>query len=149
MLTFYSIDNFNESKKQRYLKNIVGKGEITQNKQFLLFPQCFLLIQINESPFVHIFNIKSLFAIELEEPKIGISGKGLIGHAQTNASLHTNGIVFFSLTSQHLPSIEVMAGFECIVTEMNVTLTIAYLNEFDLGVLVLSWSGRHSTWLSP
>ena len=29
-------------------------------------------------PFVHIFDIISLFAAELEEPKIGISGKGLM-----------------------------------------------------------------------
>ena len=59
------------------LENIVGKGEIARNAQFLLFPQCFLLIQIILSPFVRIFNITSLFVAEFEEPKIGISGKGL------------------------------------------------------------------------
>ena len=32
------------------------------------------------SPFVHIFDIISLFAAELEEPKIGISGYGLSGY---------------------------------------------------------------------
>ena len=55
------------------------KGEIAHNEQFLLFPQCFLLNQIIVSPFVHIFDIISLFAAELEDPKIGIlvSGKGL------------------------------------------------------------------------
>ena len=47
------------------------------NEQFLLFPQCFLLNQIIVSPFVHIFDIISLFAAELEDPDIGISGKGL------------------------------------------------------------------------
>ena len=31
----------------------------------------------SQSPFVHIFDIISLVAFELEEPKIGISGKGL------------------------------------------------------------------------
>ena len=62
---------------QTAFKSIVGKGEIACNEQFLLFPQCFLLNQINVSPFVHIFDIISLFAAELEEPKIGISGKGL------------------------------------------------------------------------
>ena len=36
----------------------------------------FQLNQITVSPFVHIFGIISLFAIELEEPKIGICGKG-------------------------------------------------------------------------
>ena len=43
----------------------------------ILFPQCFLLNQIIVSPFVHIFDIISLFAVELKEPKIGTSGKGL------------------------------------------------------------------------
>ena len=59
-------------------ENIVGKEEIAQNKQFLLFPQCFLLNQKIVSPFVSIFDIISLFTAELEEPKIGISGKGLM-----------------------------------------------------------------------
>ena len=57
------------------LENIVGKEEIAHNEQFLLFPQCFLLNQIIVSPFVYIFDITSFFAVELEEPKIGISGK--------------------------------------------------------------------------
>ena len=55
----------------------MGKGEIARDERFLLFPQCFLLSQIIESPFVYIFYIISLFATELEEPKISISGKGL------------------------------------------------------------------------
>ena len=58
-------------------QNIVGKGEIARNEQFLLFLQCFLLNQIIVSPFVHIFDIISFFAAEFEEPKTGISGKGL------------------------------------------------------------------------
>ena len=58
-------------------ENLVGKGEIARKEQFRLFPQSFLLNQIIESPFVHIFDIISLFAAESEEPKIGISGKGL------------------------------------------------------------------------
>ena len=33
--------------------------------------------QITLSPFVRIFDIISLFAVEFGEPKIGISGKGL------------------------------------------------------------------------
>ena len=56
----------------------MGKGEIARNEQFLLFPQCFLLNQIIVSPFVHIYDIISLFAAELEDPKIGIWGKGLM-----------------------------------------------------------------------
>ena len=53
------------------------KEDIACKKQFLLFPQCFLLNQIIVSPFVHIFDIISLFTAEFEEPEIGISGKGL------------------------------------------------------------------------
>ena len=63
--------------QQTVFGNIVGNGEIACNEQFLLFPQCFLLNQIIVSPFLHIFDIISLFAAEMEEPKIIISGKGL------------------------------------------------------------------------
>ena len=71
MLTLYSIDtHFDVSTA---FENIVGKGEIARNEQFLLFPRCFLPNQIIVSPFVHIFDIISLFAAEVEEPKIGIS----------------------------------------------------------------------------
>ena len=65
--------------QQTAFENIVGKGEIARYEQFLLFPQCFQLNQITVSPFVHISDIISLFAVELEEPKIGISGTGLTG----------------------------------------------------------------------
>ena len=53
------------------------KGEIARNEQFLLFPQRFLLYQKIVSPFIHMFDIISLCAAELEKPKIGLSGKGL------------------------------------------------------------------------
>ena len=56
--------------QQTAFENIVGKEENAHNKQFLLFPQCFLLNQIIVSLFVHIFDIICLFAAELEEPKI-------------------------------------------------------------------------------
>ena len=63
----------------------MGKGEIARNEQFLLFPRWFLLNQNIVSPFAHIFDIISLFAAELEEPKIGISCKGLSkGEQQEN-----------------------------------------------------------------
>ena len=55
----------------------MGKGEIAHNEQFLLFPRCFLLNPIPTSLFVHIFDIRSSFAAEFEEPKIGITSKGL------------------------------------------------------------------------
>ena len=57
--------------EQTAFENIVGKGEIACTEQFLLFPHCFQLNQIIVSPFVHIFDIISLFAAKLEEPKIG------------------------------------------------------------------------------
>ena len=53
-------------------ENIVGKEEIARDEQFLLFPRCFLLNQKIVSPFVNIYDIMSLFAAELEEPKIGM-----------------------------------------------------------------------------
>ena len=58
-------------------ENLVGKGENAPNEQFLLFPQSFQLNQITVSRFVHIFDSISIFATEYEEPKIGISSKGL------------------------------------------------------------------------
>ena len=71
-LTLYSIDT--QHQQQAAFENTVGKGEIARNEQFLLFIQCFQLNQITVSSFVHIFGIISLFAVELEEPEIGISG---------------------------------------------------------------------------
>ena len=50
----------------------VGKEEIACKEQFLLFPQCFRLDQKIVFLFVYIFDIISLFAAELEEPKIGM-----------------------------------------------------------------------------
>ena len=58
--------------QQTAFENIEGKEKIAQNEQFLLFPQCFLLNQKIESPFVNIYYIISLFAAELEELKIGM-----------------------------------------------------------------------------
>ena len=58
--------------QQTAFENIVEKEEIARYKQFLLFPQCFLLVQKIVSLFVNIFDIISLFAAELEKPKIGI-----------------------------------------------------------------------------
>ena len=63
--------------QQTAFENIVGKEEIARNEQFLLFPLCFLLNQRILSPLVNSYDIISLFAAELEEPKIGMGGKGL------------------------------------------------------------------------
>ena len=56
----------------------MGKEEVARNEQFLFFPQGFLLNQKIIFPLVNIVDIISLFAAELEEPKIGISVKYLI-----------------------------------------------------------------------
>ena len=76
-LTLYSIDTHFDASTTEIFEDIVGKGEFASNKQFLHFPHCFLLNQKIVSPFVHVFDTISLVAFELEEPKIGISGKGL------------------------------------------------------------------------
>ena len=55
----------------------MGKGEIARNEQFLLFSTMFSTQADHCIPFVHIFATIILFAAELEESKIGISGKGL------------------------------------------------------------------------
>ena len=56
--------------QQTAFENIVGKEEIARYEQFLLFPQCFLL-----NPHLSIVVHHIFFGAELEEPKIGISGK--------------------------------------------------------------------------
>ena len=75
LVTGYSFTQYMLSlthQEQTAFENIVGKGEIVRNEQFLLFSKCFLLNQIIVSPFGHIFDIISLFAAELEEPKTGM-----------------------------------------------------------------------------
>ena len=74
--------------QQTAFENIVGKEEIAHNEQFLPFPQSFQFNQKIVPPFVNIFDIISLSAAELEEPKIGISSKGL-----------SNGSVFKDMES--------------------------------------------------
>ena len=59
-------------RQQTAFEHIVGKEKIAQNEQFLLFPQCVAFNQKIASPFVNVFDIISLFAAELEEPKIGM-----------------------------------------------------------------------------
>ena len=63
--------------QQTAFENIMGKGEIARNEQFLLFPRFFLLNQLIQFPFVYTFDIISFFAAELEEPNTGILNKGL------------------------------------------------------------------------
>ena len=81
-ITLYSINTHKYSfwrihNRFRKKKKNVGKEEIARHEQFLLFPHFFLHNQKIVSPFVHIFDIISLFASDLEESKIGMPGKGL------------------------------------------------------------------------
>ena len=70
-LTLHSIDtHFNAI--QSAFENTVGKEEIAHNERFRLYPKCFLLNQEIVSPFIHIFDITSIFAAEMGEPKLGI-----------------------------------------------------------------------------
>ena len=64
-LTLYSINTHLDASTTEAFENIVEKGKIACNEQFLLFPQWSLLdqIQVIVSPFVHIFDI-FLFAAE-------------------------------------------------------------------------------------
>ena len=81
------------------MKTLCEKEKLLiMNEEFLLFPQSFLLNQINVSPFVHIFDIISLFVAELEGPKIEISGKGLTTF--TSELINHN----YSLAKNRVPS---------------------------------------------
>ena len=57
-------------------ENIVAKGEIAQNVQFLLFPQCFLLYQKLKPIFVHALYIFPQMLSERNTLKIVYQGKG-------------------------------------------------------------------------
>ena len=82
--------------QQTAFKNIVVKEETARKEQFLPFPQCFLLNQKIVSD-LSIFLTACLFAAELEEPEIGISGKGLINiHCNKNITCQKS-FVFSSM----------------------------------------------------
>ena len=117
--------------QQTAFENIVGKGEIARNKQFLLFSQCFLLNQIIVSPFVHIFDIISLFAADLEEPKIGISGKGL---NSVLSILQLGEWVFVASGTGLIPQAQDPVSIFT-VAGSNVTLIIPFRNPMDYPVL--------------
>ena len=57
-------------------ENIVGKGEIARNEQFLLFSQCFLPFFMNFPPFLSNSKLLSATSFSLEESKICCLGKG-------------------------------------------------------------------------
>ena len=53
----------------------MGKGEIARNEQFLLFPQCFLLVLENFLPFSSNLKLSSASPFSVEESKICCLGK--------------------------------------------------------------------------
>ena len=63
--------------KQTAFENITRKQEIAHNEHFFSFPTMFSTQSENCIPISQYFDIVSLFAAEVEEPKIGTSGKGL------------------------------------------------------------------------
>ena len=44
-MVYHTISTFTEVEKKKLFENIVGEGENANNQHFLLFPQCFLLLQ--------------------------------------------------------------------------------------------------------
>ena len=57
-------------------ENAVGKGEVAQNEQFLLFPQVFSVHLENFLPFSLTLKLSSANSFNLEESKICRLGKG-------------------------------------------------------------------------
>ena len=75
-LTLYFIDILLTHQQQTAFEIIVGKGEIARKRAISPFPAMFSTQADNCIPICPYF-CHHLFAAELEEPKIGISGKGL------------------------------------------------------------------------
>ena len=57
-------------------KIVGGKEEISQDEQFLLFPQCFLLDQTTVSSFVNIYDIISYLLLNWKSPRLAYEVKG-------------------------------------------------------------------------
>ena len=57
------------------------KGEIVQNEQFHLFPQCFLCNLCLKNPLTATFQLSSAASLNLGRSQNGILGNGLKQHA--------------------------------------------------------------------
>ena len=66
------LHRYSTHQQKTAFENIMGNEEIARNEQFHLFPQCFQLNQETVSPFGNIYDIISLFAAEMEEPKMSM-----------------------------------------------------------------------------
>ena len=70
-------------------ENIVGKGEIALNEQFLLFPQCFLPYVALIFSFEMHFKMSSAICFNLDQSKILSSGNELIHYGDAFSRLST------------------------------------------------------------
>ena len=122
-------------------ENIVEREEIARNEQFLLFPQCFLLNQIIVSPFVHIFDIISLFVAEFEKSKIDILGKGLTLYKKAKILNWSILKAFADDKIKREPKIKIMGELENIVekAEMLATSILCFFHNVFQSFL-LEWS---------
>ena len=66
-----------KAKKKKNNKNIVGKGEIACDKQFLLFPQCFLFYQRISTQLYHLLACTLHFLSVWKNMKYIVWRKGL------------------------------------------------------------------------
>ena len=107
----------------------MGKEEIARNEQFLLFIQCFLLNQKIVSPFVIIFDIISLFAAELEEPKIGMCGKGL----NSSCSLKPFSVTIYALIFVKFVSKTLTDDITALVSKIALNEILSVVNVTLLG----------------
>ena len=74
-LTLYYIDtHFDATTTDRFGKHCGKRKKMPGRRNFSFFHNVSYSVEV-VTPFVRIFVIISLFAVELEEPKIGISGK--------------------------------------------------------------------------
>ena len=71
--------------KKSPFENTVGKGEIARNEQFLLFPQCFLLLE-NVLPFPSNLELLTANSSSLEGPK-SVVWERVNSHPVTSSSL--------------------------------------------------------------
>ena len=72
--------------QQTAFENIVGKGEIARNEQFLLFPQCFQLLSDNCIPICPYFLTSYLYLLlNWKSLKLAYQVKGYTEQSQFHA----------------------------------------------------------------
>ena len=90
LLTLSSIySHFNTLKKKSFRKTLWKKGEISQNEQFYLYPQCFVC-NLYLYPLIAIFQLSSAASLNLRR-----SQNGLLGNVLTKAERIVHRIFTF------------------------------------------------------